>query len=152
MWLTLLLSFFLIQLLIRKPLNYSQWQNNGIILARRKSRRYDGNNMDISWNIPSLFLIVNFLMFGYQVKHCFSCLIYILSLIRYEISAPILGVCISDETLRIILAYEILHTNMWTFFSSEILDKCREKWDEFVWGKNPKLKKAKNVELKFCYT
>ena len=42
----------------------------------------------------------------------FSCLIYFLSLIRYEISAPILDVCISDETLRIILAYEILHTNM----------------------------------------
>lgn len=116
MWVTLLLTLFLIQLSIRKPLNYSQWQNNGIISARRKSRRYDRNNMDISWNIPSLFLIVNFLMFGYQVKHCFSCLIYILSLIRYEISAPILGVCISDETLRIILAYEILHTNMWTFF------------------------------------
>lgn len=152
MWLTLLLTFFLIQLSIRKPLNYSKWQNNGIISARRKSRKYDRNNLDIRWNIPSL-LIVNFLMFGYQVKHCFSCLIHFLLLIGYEISAPVLGVCIFDDTLLLLFSTlkEYLELHFFQglslpmkycllicehFFSSEILDKCREKWDEFVWGKN----------------
>ena len=71
--------------------------------------------LDIRWNTPS-WNFKFFSVFGYQIKHPFSCLLYYFSVFGYQIKKPFslyyfFGVWISDKTA--LLVFVILLFSVW---------------------------------------